>query len=68
MGGGGAPPLVQKELINNNNYIRPQQGFDKNIVYQLQNIVQTFSNIEKYCMILMDEMLYDINGRNVVWY
>ena len=36
--------------------IRPQQGFNKDIVNQLKDIVQNISNIEKYCIILMDEM------------
>ena len=46
----------RRRLRDYKNYIRPQQGFNKNIVHQLTNIVQKFSDVEKYCMILMEEM------------
>ena len=41
----------RRRLRDYKNYIRPQQGFNKNIVHQLKTIVQNFSDIEKYCMI-----------------
>ena len=46
----------RSRLRDYKNYIRPQQVFNKNIVHQLKNIVQNFSDVEKYCIILMDEM------------
>ena len=46
----------RRRLRDYKNYIRPRQGFNKNIVHQLKNIVQNFSDVEKYCIILMDEM------------
>ena len=46
----------RRRLREYKNYIRPRQGFNKNIVHQLKNIVQNFSDVEKYCIILMDEM------------
>ena len=38
------------------NYIRPQQGFNKDVIKELCNIVSKFQTIEKYGIILMDEM------------
>ena len=38
------------------NYIRPKLGFNKDVISQLKNIVSDFSNIERYLILLMDEM------------
>ena len=46
----------RRRLRDCKNYIRQRQAFNKNIVYPLKNIVQTFSDVEKYCIILMNEM------------
>ena len=46
------------------NYIRPQQGFNKDVINELKHIVSNFSNIERYVILLMDEMKVQ---ENLVW-
>ena len=45
-------------------YIRPQQGFNKDVINELKNIVSNFLNIERYIILLMDEMKVQ---ENLVW-
>ena len=46
------------------NYIRPQQGFNKDVINELKK-GSNFSNIERYIILLMDEMKVQ---ENLVWY
>ena len=54
----------RRRLRDYKNYIRPQQGFNKNVINELKNIVSNFSNIERYIILLMDEMKVQ---ENLVW-
>ena len=54
----------RRRLRDYKNYIRPQQGFNNAIIKELLDIVSKFQPIEKYGIILMDEM--KIQG-NLVW-
>lgn len=54
----------RRRLRDYKNYIRPKQGFNKDVIHELENIVQNFSDIEKYCILLMDEMKIQ---ENLVW-
>lgn len=38
------------------NYIRPKQGFNKNVIQELCSIVSEFQDIEKYGILLLDQM------------
>ena len=46
----------RRRLRDYKNYIRPQQGFNKDVINELKNKVSNFSNIERYIILLMDEM------------
>ena len=46
------------------NYIRPKQGFNEDVIKELRDIVSKFQVIEKYCILLMDEMKIH---ENLVW-
>ena len=46
----------RQRLRDYKNYIRPKQGFNKCIVFELKKILQNFSIIEKFVILLMDEM------------
>ena len=46
------------------NYIRPERGFNKNIINELKNKIKNFSDNEKFFVILMDEMKIQ---SNLVW-
>ena len=37
-------------------YIRPKQGFNEDVIEELRNIVSKFQVIEKYCILLVNEM------------
>ena len=52
-------------LCNYKNYIRPQRGFNKDIVNDLLEKVKHFSDNEKIFVMLMDEMKIQ---ENLVWY
>ena len=54
----------RRRLRDYKNYIRPQQGFNKDVIAELKNIVETFSPIEKFVIILMDEMKVQ---ENLIW-
>ena len=47
------------------NYIRPQRGFNKDIVNELPEKVKYFPDKEKFFVMLMDEMKIQ---ENLVWY
>ena len=46
----------RRRLRDYKNYIRPQRGFNKDIILELLKKVENFSENEKYFVILMDEM------------
>ena len=54
----------RRRLRDYKNYIRPQQGFNNAIIKELLDIVSKFQPIEKYGIILMDEMKIQ---ENLVW-
>lgn len=46
----------RRRLRDYKNYIRPTQGFNKDVIKELVKITENFSNEERYCLILHDEM------------
>ena len=46
----------QRRLRDYKNYIRPQQGFNRDIILELINKTKDFSDIERYMVLLFDEM------------
>ena len=54
----------RRRLRDYKNYIRPERGFNKDVIIELKNIVSDFSNIERYIILLMDEMKVQ---ENLVW-
>ena len=54
----------RRRLRDYKNYIRPERGFNKNIIAELQQKVQNFSLVEKYVVLLFDEMKIQ---ENLVW-
>ena len=54
----------RRRLRDYKNYIRPQHGFNPKVVEELRNLVANFSEVEKYCILLMDEMKIQ---ENLVW-
>ena len=54
----------RRRLRDYKNYIRPQQGFSKGVIKELCDIVSKFTTIEKYGILLMDEMKIQ---ENLVW-
>ena len=46
----------RRQLQNYENYIRPKQCFNKDIIQELSTIVSPFQENEKYGIILLDEM------------
>lgn len=54
----------QRTLRSYKNYIRPKQGFNKEIIEELCQKVKDFSDIEKYIVVLIDEMKIQ---ENLVW-
>ena len=53
-----------RRLRDYKNYIRPQRGFNKEIISELRNKTKDFSENEKYVTLLMDEMKIQ---ENLVW-
>ena len=47
------------------NYIKPERGFNPNIMRELRRKVKDFSDKEKFVVLLMDEMKIQ---ENLVWY
>ena len=63
--GTGIPILSSRRRHRNyKNYIRPERGFNKNIINELKNKIKNFSDNEKFFVILMDEMKIQ---SNLVW-
>ena len=54
----------RRRLRDYKNYIRPETGFNKNIINELKNKTKNFSDKEKFFVILMDEMKIQ---SNLVW-
>ena len=54
----------RRRLRDYKNYIRPERGFNKNIINELKNKIKNFSDNEKFFVILMDEMKIQ---SNLVW-
>ena len=54
----------QRRLRDYKNYIRPQQGFNHEIIRELQTKIKEFSDIERFMVILFDEMKIQ---ENLVW-
>ena len=54
----------RRRLRDYKNYIRPERGFNKNIIKELQNKTKNFSDVEKFMVLLMDEMKIQ---SNLVW-
>ena len=54
----------RRRLRDYKNYIRPQQGFNNAIIKELLDIVSKFQPIEKYGIILIDEMKIQEIGIN----
>ena len=46
----------RRRLSDYKNYIRPTSGFNNKIIAELTRTVENFSEQEKYCVLLMDEM------------
>ena len=46
----------RRRLRDYKNYIRPKQGFNKDVIQELCSIVAQFQDIEKYGVLLLDEM------------
>ena len=57
-------PRSRRHLRDYKNYIRPQQGFNDKVVNELRDIVEKFESVEKYGILLMDEMKIQ---ENLVW-
>ena len=54
----------QRRLRDYKNYIRPKQGFNHEIINELKNKIKYFSDIERFMVILFDEMKIQ---ENLVW-
>ena len=54
----------RRRLRDYKNYIRPETGSNKNIINELKNKTKSFSDNEKFFVILMDEMKIQ---SNLVW-
>ena len=54
----------RRRLRDYKNYIRPERGFNPLIIKELINKVKEFSEIEKFMILLMDEMKIQ---ENLVW-
>ena len=54
----------RRRLRDYKNYIRPQRGFNKDVILELKNKINDFSDIEKMVVLLFDEMKIQ---QNLVW-
>ena len=54
----------QRRLRDYNNYIHPKQGFNHEIINKLKNKIKDFSDIERFMVMLFDEMKIQ---ENLVW-
>ena len=63
--GSGVLVLPSKRRLRDyKNYIRPQRGFNAEIIQELKEKTVEFSEVEKYCVLLLDEMKIQ---ENLVW-
>ena len=46
----------QRRLQNYKNYTHPKQGFNHEIINELKNKIKNFSDIERFILILFDEI------------
>ena len=56
--------LSQRRLRDYENYIHPKQGFNHEIINELKNRIKDFSDIERFMVMLFDEMK---TQENLVW-
>ena len=54
----------RRRLRDYKNYIRPKQGFNKEVIHELLKKVQNFSEAEKFVAVLFDEVKIQ---ENLVW-
>ena len=54
----------RRRLRDYKNYIKPQRGFNPEIIHELRRKISDFSDIEKFVVLLMDEMKIQ---ENLVW-
>ena len=54
----------ERRLRDYKNYINPKQGFNQEIINELKNKIKYFSDIERFMVILFDEMK---TQENLVW-
>ena len=54
----------RRRLRDYKNYIRPKQGVNHHVIKELSDIVDKFEPVEKYAILLMDEMKIQ---ENLVW-
>ena len=54
----------ERRLRDYKNYIHPKQGFNHQIINELKNKIKDFSDIERFMVILFDEMKIQ---ENLVW-
>ena len=54
----------QRRLRDYKNYIRPQRGFNKHIIHELNTKIKGFSDVEKLVVLLFDEIKIQ---ENLVW-
>ena len=54
----------RRRLRDYKNYIRPERGFNENIIDELKHKVKDFSDAEKFIVLLFDEMKIQ---ENLVW-
>ena len=54
----------QRRLRDYINYIHPKQGFNHEVIHELENKIKDFSDIEHFVVILFDEMKIQ---ENLVW-
>ena len=54
----------RRGLRDYKNYIRPKQGFNNHVIKELSDIVDKLEPVEKYAILLMDEMKIQ---KNLVW-
>ena len=55
---------TRRRLRDYKNYIRSQQSSNKDVIHELKNAVENFTSIERFVIILMDEMKVQ---ENLIW-
>ena len=58
----------RRRLRDYKNYIKPERGFNKNIIAELLDKTKSFTSTEKYCIITFDQMKIQekLVGTNIV--